>query len=90
MSQIQGLKYMLLQKEGSDPPRFSNKGEQLSMDELDRTRRNPTAPSPCPGAAHCQAVNWYCHRNPLANTSWDPDNTDGEPAAPLTADPANA
>ena len=87
---IQGLKYMLLQKEGSDPPQFSNKGEQLSMEELARTRRNPTAPSPCPSAAHCQAVNWYCHRNPLANTSWDPDNTDGEPTALLSTDPANA
>jgi hypothetical protein len=75
---IQGLKYMLVQREDDGNPRFTNKGEQLSMEELLETHRNRTAESPCPGAAECRAVNWYCHRNPLANTSRDPDEHNGE------------
>jgi hypothetical protein len=75
---IQGLKYMLIERGGDGPPKFTNKGEQLSMDELLKTRRNRTARSPCPSAAQCQAINWYCHRNPLANTRRDPDENDGE------------
>jgi hypothetical protein len=81
---IQGLKYKLLHREPGIPPRFANKGEQLSMEELLKTRRTPNARSPCKSAKDCQAVNWYCHRNPLANTSWDPDDADGDPI-PLTA-----
>jgi hypothetical protein len=89
---IQGLKYRVLGRDGADPPRFSYKGEQLSMEELLHTRRNPGAQSPCRSAAMCQAVNWYCHRNPLANTSWDPDDADGEPIAlvPASAETAPA
>jgi hypothetical protein len=76
---IQGLKYKLL--DGLDrPARFLNKGDQLSMDELKKTRRSRSPRSPCPGAAECQAVNWYCHRNPRANTSGDAGDEGDEPA----------
>jgi hypothetical protein len=75
---IQGLKYMLVGRDDAGPPKFTNKGEQLSMEELLKIRRNRKARSPCPSAAQCQAINWYCHRNPLANTRSDPDENDGE------------
>ena len=84
---IQGLKYKLLGA-ADDPPRFSNKGDQLSMEELKKTRRNPAAESPCPGVAQCQAVNWYCHLNPRANSSGDAGDDGTELASPPAKAPA--
>jgi hypothetical protein len=81
---IQGLKYKLLDT-SDDPPEFSNKGDQLSMEELKKTRRNPSAKSPCEGVAHCQAVNWYCHLNPRANSSGDAHGEGAEPTSQPTA-----
>ncbi len=76
---IQGLKYKLLDAPAG-PPRFLNKGEQLTMDELKKTHRSKAPRSPCPGAADCQAINWYCHRNPRANTSDEAGDEGEEPA----------
>jgi hypothetical protein len=84
---IQGLKYKLL--DGPDGrPRFVNKGEPLTMQELTKTRRSQTPRSPCPGPAQCKAINWYCHRNPRANTSVAADEKGEEPATFPEAVPA--
>jgi len=84
---IQGLKYTLLARDPEDPVRdpqgpvqFAQKGTQLSMEEVLKVRRVRGADSPCRNGQGCQAVNWYCHRNPMANTAWGP----GEPDVSLS------
>jgi hypothetical protein len=62
---IQGLKYVPLPP--PRPPRFALKGQLLRWSTADKVRRIPSEHAPCSGPDDCQAVNWYCHRNPRAH-----------------------
>jgi hypothetical protein len=64
---VQGLKYVPLPN--CCPPKrgFAQKGQLLRWDDADKVRRAAPEYAPCSDPDHCQAVNWYCHRNPRAH-----------------------
>jgi hypothetical protein len=64
---VQGVKYVPLPTSCPSEPRFTQKGQLLRWSEISKVRRVPPAYSPCHDPDHCQAVNWYCHRNPRAH-----------------------
>jgi hypothetical protein len=76
---VQGLKYVTLPP--AQPPRFTLKGVLLRWSVADKVRRVPAQHPPCLDPDHCQAVNWYCHRNPRAHGRIKADAETG--AAPI-------
>jgi hypothetical protein len=64
---VQGLKYVPLPNCCPREPRFTQKGQLLAWSAFGKVRRVPPAYAPCHDPDHCQAVNWYCHRNPRAH-----------------------
>lgn len=77
---IQGLKYLPLPNLCPQEPRFVQKGQLLPWSEFSKVRRIPPAYAPCHDPDHCQAVNWYCHRNPRAHGRI---KHDGMPPTPI-------
>lgn len=76
---IQGLKYVPLPP--PPEPRFALKGQLLRWNVADKVRRIPCEHAPCSDPDHCQAVNWYCHRNPRAHGRIN--NDEGTGPAPI-------
>ena len=82
---VQGLKYKTLRRESNELPLFLKKGFQMPFEEVKALTPNRRVENPgvlCPGPDQCQAINWYCHRNPLANCKRDPDYHKGHPLGP--------
>jgi hypothetical protein len=74
---IQGLKYVPLPNCCPPEPHFIQKGQLLRWDDADKVRRVPPEYAPCSDPDHCQAVNWYCHRNQRAHGRIKKDEVTG-------------
>lgn len=76
---IQGLKYQVIPDPVDRSAMFVAKGNLMPMEQIGRTTRAREPHRPCESVEHCRAINWYCFRNPHANSSSDGDAT---PPAP--------
>jgi hypothetical protein len=68
---VQGLKYKVAD---AAAPRFRGKGRPISADaaaDLVPEDDDDAVSSWCDGVENCRAINWYCCRNPHANTRSD-------------------
>lgn len=65
---IQGFRYQVMRDGVAETALFADRGTLVSIDQIARTMRSPTPHAACKRVGQCQAINWYCFRNPNAST----------------------